>query len=392
MARLAEKKDCTGCGACFSVCGANAITMTEDLEGFLYPNMDAKRCVNCKKCTAVCPVINCTSGRKTVLKAYGLKNRNLSIRKQSASGGAFSAIAEYMINHYNAYIFGAKFDSEFNVVHDYTSSIEGLTAFRGSKYIQSNLNDCFKEIKRLLSEGKYVMFTGTPCQVHGLVEFLGHKYDNLLTVDLICHGLPSPKIWKSFLEFVEQKYKAKLRFCNLRSHWQGVHTKLFFEKKSFEDRKDILSFLDIFYSSYAMRPSCYRCRYTNLNRVSDITIADFWGIENVRADFKDEFGVSIALINSEKGINVFENLKDNIQYFETDVSKTNQPHLKYPIKVSSEKDRNEFWNTYNRFGYDILAKRYSRYGFVNNLKRNFNIALTMLKSVIKEVIRYDKKL
>lgn len=207
MLQLTDKQDCCGCHACASVCARQCITMQEDNEGFLYPVVDASTCTDCGLCEKVCPVINQDEPRKP-LKVYAAKNRNEEIRRQSSSGGIFTPLAESVIRD-GGVVFGAKFDKDWNVVHAWTDTIEGITDFRGSKYVQSTIGDAYREAREFLKQGRKVLFSGTPCQIAGLRKFLRKEYDNLLAVDVVCHGVPSPLVWRKYLEETRVKLRAE---------------------------------------------------------------------------------------------------------------------------------------------------------------------------------------
>lgn len=198
MINIIEKKDCCGCSACVSICPKHCITMSLDNEGFLYPQVDNESCIDCGLCEKVCLVLNQGKECKP-FQVYAAKNINEEIRMKSSSGGIFTLLAEQIL-HEGGVVFGARFNADWEVIHDYTETKEGLAAFRGSKYVQSRLGDSFCQAEHFLRQGRKVMFTGTPCQIAGLKLFLRKTYDNLLTVDFICHGVPSPGVWKKYLE------------------------------------------------------------------------------------------------------------------------------------------------------------------------------------------------
>ena len=210
MIQIVDKSQCCGCTACVSVCPKQCIAMQEDEEGFLYPVVDTSLCIDCNLCQKVCPELHPMNTR-TPLHVYAAKHKDEQIRLASSSGGIFTLLAEKVIDE-GGVVFGARFNASWEVVHDYTETKEGLTAFRGSKYVQSWLGNCFSKVRSFLSEGRKVMFTGTPCQVAGLKQYLRKEYDNLLTVDVVCHGVPSPKVWRMYLDEVARKGK-KNQFC-----------------------------------------------------------------------------------------------------------------------------------------------------------------------------------
>ena len=208
MIEIIDKKNCCGCWACVQQCPKQCISMIEDDEGFLYPKVDKGICINCHLCEYVCPIINTDAPRKP-LETYAAINKDEQIRLESSSGGIFSAIAEYIIND-GGVVFGAKFNDKWEVIHDYTETIDGLAQFRGSKYVQSQIGDNYKKAKQFLTSGRKVLFSGTPCQIAGLKHFLKKEYENLLTVDFICHGVPSPGVWREYL-------KEEVATCNLKN-------------------------------------------------------------------------------------------------------------------------------------------------------------------------------
>ena len=206
MIDIKEKNNCCGCSACVQICPKQCISMAADNEGFLYPQVNSAICIDCGLCEKVCPVINQSAPREPLV-VYAAKNNNEDIRLKSSSGGIFTLLAEKVIEE-GGVVFGAKFDADWNVVHDYTETIEGLAAFRGSKYVQSIIGDNFKTAKQFLNNGRKVLFSGTPCQIAGLKKYLRKEYDNLLTVDVVCHGVPSPMVWRDYLDYKRAKRAA----------------------------------------------------------------------------------------------------------------------------------------------------------------------------------------
>jgi len=351
--KLADKQICTGCAACYSICVPWAcISMKEDAEGFLYPVVDEKKCTQCKQCERICPAIVQGKERKP-LNVYAAKNPNEEIRKESSSGGMFTLLAEHVINE-GGVVFGARFNADWEVVHDYTETIQGLAAFRGSKYVQSEIGDMYIKARYFLSTGRTVLFSGTPCQIAGLKAFLQKDYDNLLTVDLVCHGVPSPLVWKKYLEEViskiisttppntrivvfDIKFRDKIygwkplltfsisfivdksmdiknisiiKFRDKRHGWGKNHftiTSFDKDKKTvtFIENSNINSFMKGFLQNLYLRPSCYNCQAKSFRSGSDITIADYWGIQNVLPEFDDEKGVSLVMVNTEKGREIY---------------------------------------------------------------------------------------
>lgn len=324
MIQIVDKSQCCGCTACVSVCPKQCIAMQEDEEGFLYPVVDTSLCIDCNLCQKVCPELHPMNTR-TPLHVYAAKHKDEQIRLASSSGGIFTLLAEKVIDE-GGVVFGARFNASWEVVHDYTETKEGLTAFRGSKYVQSWLGNCFSKVRSFLSEGRKVMFTGTPCQIAGLKQYLRKEYDNLLTVDVVCHGVPSPKVWRMYLDEVARKGKkntvlphsihgrdALIKGISFRDKclgWKKYSFALTLSEATADGEKNtvLLSsvftenlYMNVFLSNLSLRLSCYACPAKAGKSGSDITIADFWGIEDVLPDFEDDKGISLVLSYSEKG-------------------------------------------------------------------------------------------
>ena len=335
MIDIKDKKDCCGCHACFTVCAKHCITMQSDEEGFLYPVVDKNACTDCGLCEKVCPVINQSEPRKP-LKVYAAKNKNEEIRRQSSSGGIFTLLAEKVIAE-GGVVFGARFDEEWNVVHSWADTIEGIAAFRGSKYVQSTIGDTYREAKDFLKQGRKVLFSGTPCQIAGLKKYLRKEYDNLLTVDVVCHGVPSPLVWRTYLDETRKRLRAKrgagknsvplsmdelpvitgISFRDKTNGWKkyGFHLRYAASEaaentvsaSAIKEEKIVLEpftnniFMKGFLANLYLRPSCYACAVRSGKSGSDISIADFWGVHNFYPEFDDDKGVGLILLNSEKG-------------------------------------------------------------------------------------------
>lgn len=338
MIDIKEKKDCCGCGACVQRCPKSCISMREDNEGFLYPEVNKEICIDCGLCEKVCPVINQSEERKP-MAVYAAKHKDERIRLASSSGGVFTAIAESVIDE-GGVVFGARFDKNWSVIHGYTETKEGLAAFRGSKYVQSRIGESYKDTEAFLKTGRKVLFSGTPCQIAGLKRFLRKEYDNLLTVDFICHGVPSPGVWREYLKeetarqcggknSVLSHPKDKLgdvrieniSFRDKRLGWKKFSFALTLSTTNGSGAKNtvLLSeplnkniFLRGFLADLYLRPSCHACPAKKFKSGSDVTIGDFWGVQNVMPEIDDNLGCSIVYMNNRnKYIN---NLKDKIVY------------------------------------------------------------------------------
>lgn len=363
------KHECTGCGACSKVCPAHSINMVANAEGFLEPNIDELSCIKCGKCSKICP-----SGKSfknnfalNELQAFSFTGNDADALKESSSGGAFSALAQEVIKR-GGVVFGAKFDENYNVIQTGIDKLENMNAIRGSKYVQSDTKDTYLEAKRYLADSRIVLYVGTPCQIAGLYAALGYKdYENLFTVDILCHGVPSGALFKSYIAYLEDKY-GKITSYLFRDktkygwgHWGSFkHT----DSRSKNHIKYFVVANDYFYSLYFkecnFRECCYSCKYAALPRIADITLGDCWGIEEINPRAYSKKGVSLILINNEKGRALFDhsirhdqvtslNANDVIKYNMTIVSPAKRPP-----------SRDTFYDDYIKFGFEESAKRYCR--------------------------------
>lgn len=312
MIKIEDKKDCCGCSSCVQVCPQKCISFTEDREGFSYPKVNHKQCSECGLCEKVCPILqNKNKSVQQPIKVYAAKNKKEDIRRHSSSGGIFTLLAEETIKQ-GGVVFGARFDEKWDVVHDYTETIDGLASFRGSKYVQSRIGDNYLKARTILKEGRKVLFSGTPCQIAGLKSFLRKEYENLLCVDFVCHGIPSPKVWHYYLKSYSNN-KNRIDNINFRDKthgWKNYSIVISLSTKTTVEEKDTVSqskifkkdpFMNVFLQNVSIRPSCYDCRFRSLKSGADITIGDFWGIEKINHAFDDDKGVSLVIINTEKG-------------------------------------------------------------------------------------------
>lgn len=308
MIDINDKKDCCGCSACEQCCPKNCIIFEMDSEVFLYPSVDMNRCIDCGLCERVCPVINQNQESKPLL-TLAARNKDDIVRKESSSGGVFTAISEYVLNR-GGIVYGASFDKDWSVRHIRVSSIRDLTKLRGSKYVQSCLGDSFKRVKADLTNGIEVVFSGTPCQVAGLKNYLRKDYQNLITVDTVCHGVPSPGIWSSYLDglHIDRSQIASVSMRAKPEGWKQYRVQLtaingdYLINQPFYDNHYMMAFL----RDYSIRPSCFDCPTKSGRSGSDITLGDFWGIETVDSSIDDNKGLNLLLINTEKGRKLIE--------------------------------------------------------------------------------------
>ncbi len=314
-------EDCTGCGACAAVCPKACIAMKPDSEGFLYPQIDTTRCVNCHRCEQVCPV------HQGVLlfdetKAVAAQNQNDSIRQSSSSGGVFTALAERILED-GGVVCAAAYDDKFAVVHKITNQAERLAAFRGAKYAQSHSGHLFGEIKTLLAADTPVLFVGTPCQCAGLRSYLGKKPENLLLVDMVCHGVPSPDVWQRYLD-LRRSTNGEISAINLRNKSTGW-SRYAYSVEICHENGTVYSvpqgqdpFMRGFTSDLYLRPSCSRCSFKGYERCTDLTLGDCWGIWELMPEFDDNQGTSLLLIHSTKGQEMWQSIQDDFRHVELD--------------------------------------------------------------------------
>jgi len=369
-----KKEDCCGCTACMNICPKQAITMIADDEGFLYPSINQELCIECDLCKKVCSFHDNyrISGNYNQPLVYAAKHRNDEVRMHSSSGGMFTAISDYILSN-DGIVYGAAFDEQFRVHHQKAETKEERNKFRGSKYVQSNLHGIFKDIKEELIKGRAVLFTGTPCQNAGLHAYLNKNYENLYLCDIICHGTPSQMIFENYIHYCQRKKRSRIIEYNCRYKGNGWHTHT--EKAVYangkEDSKSLLSqsYKALFYSHLALRPACHNCKFCNFSRPSDITIADFWGIEKCIPDFDDDKGVSLVLVNSPKGLDLFQAIREILYYRESNTRDCLQHNLHSPFMASMQ--REQFWRDYRDKGFDYVLKRYVAYGFIRTRTKIF---------------------
>ena len=302
MPTLASPETCTGCAACLNACAHSAITMTADAEGFLAPNVDNNKCVECKLCEKVCPVISPIQDKGVIHpRAYAVWSE--PDRRVSSSGGAFSAFARHVLSQ-GGVVFGAAFDEYLHCKHIEIQEIDDLVALRGSKYVQSELGDTFIQVRKHLRANRKVLFCGTPCQVAGLKNFLRKPYPNLLTLDLICHGVPSDAVFQSYLKKISSRFAADVEGYEFRDRdgWGFSPSVSICGKFRRIYGVDAL-YMEAFNASAIFRKCCYQCPYSDIPRVGDCTLGDFWGIGRYGKPFKHDTmkGVSLVLTNSSQG-------------------------------------------------------------------------------------------
>lgn len=366
MITIKDKASCTGCSACYSVCPTGAIKMVEDKEGFKYPKIDKEKCIECGLCDKTCPLLN--SDKKnmverneepTVMAAW---SKNTHTRLDSTSGGIFSELATSIYND-NGYVVGAIYNDDWMVEHTLSNHIHDLDNIRSSKYLQSNILNTFTEIKEKLKEGKKVFICGSPCQISGLYNYLKKDYENLYTCDFICRGVNSPKIFKKYINYLEKKYHSKvkkIKFKNKIHGWHNFSTKIDFENgQTYIGGRYVDSYM-VGYLKYNafIRPCCYECQFKDLPRVADITLADFWGIDEIDKSLDNNQGTSMVLLNSKKGEELFEKIKPNIAYKQIKSDKAFNGNVCMSKSVEKTEARDQVFKDIDKLTYKELSSHY----------------------------------
>lgn len=381
---------CCGCRCCEQVCPKKAIYFKEDEEGFEKPLINYEKCINCGVCLNRCPQFSDTTNNSFVQKVYAAKISNINEQKTSSSGGIFSALANYVIKK-QGYVCGAVYEGR-KVKHYITNDKNELNKFKGSKYVQSDTMDTYSKIKELLENERLVLYSGTPCQIAGLKMYLRKEYENLITVDLICHGVPSQKLLRNYFKYLDNKYKGEVIEYNFRSKekdiW-GTNSKVIYKKDGKIKTDYIRSSLDPYYKSFlegkTYRKCCYTCKYASAQRIGDITLGDYWGVEEFHPEFKDYNGVSLVLVNTKTGKNVFEKIEDEIVYVESSIeyAKKYNHNLNAPVNMSDDR-----YNAYENLGsldFNTYAKKSLK--FKKELKEIIkSIIPQSIKNIIKEII------
>lgn len=350
---------CFGCGICVYICPTKAIVLKENEKGYVYPHIDKHKCIECGKCDKFCTKNE--KLQKTFPKEmYAIKNKDKDIRFKSTSGGVFYEIAKSVILK-KGIVYGCLIDDENKVKHSRAENIDSLNNFMGSKYVQSDLNDIFQMLVKDINEDKIVLFSGTPCQCYAIKRMLENKHcdlGKLILCDFLCHGVPSASFFKNWINFIEKKYKGKVECYKFRDKGKlknppdprGIRFNIVKNKKT----KDIYNidindlFFDMFLGNYILRESCYSCNYIGFDRVSDFTLADYWGCENHYASFFDTNGISLLFVNTENGQNIYEMIKHRFDYVNVKANNTLQKPLVKAAKKPEDYDK--FWLIYLKKG------------------------------------------
>lgn len=354
---------CCGCSACLQICPQKCITFIKDHEGFYYPQVNKDVCIDCGLCEKVCPELHQFEVNKTS-KAYAVINRQDNVRLQSSSGGFFSALAQNFIDK-GGYVFGARFDKSWNVIHSCTNNSEELQFFRGSKYVQSNMNNCYIRAKDLLKKGENVLFTGTPCQILALNNFLRKDYSNLITAEVVCHGVPSPLVWNKYLYSLKKKlihddsYQyTSINFRDKKLGWIKFSQSFVLESNTNREKiyySETVSenlFMRGFLRHLYLRPSCHQCPAKGFVSRSDFTIADFWGYHSDNDYLNMKNGISLVFVNTPKAESLFDKL--DITYEEHDIHGILKSNYALSHSFPPSRNRKKFFQYLNSSEVDLL--------------------------------------
>lgn len=383
MIDIQNKNKCCGCSACKSACPKHCITFYVDKEGFQYPQVDKYTCIKCDICEKVCPYVM-DVGNKKPTGVYAAKYYD-SVRQQSSSGGIFTALAKSIIKQ-KGVVVGAAFDDEWTVKHIIIENETELLRLQGSKYVQSYLGDIFPRAKKILDTGQLVLFSGTPCQVHGLKNYLRKDYNNLLCVEVICHGVPSPLIWKTYLSSIipPDKNLININFRDKRRGWLNYGLTLCFAdgSESYQSRERNL-YLKGYLSNTFLRPSCYNCPSKDGKSGADISLGDYWGVNHYHNEIYDNKGVSLVMVYTEKGKEVFGTLDVDSVESSYDSIFTSNGMIAYSTPIPD--DRDLFWTEFQFSGLKALNN------VIQRRKPKFSISLrNTIRILVRTFIRKEK--
>lgn len=391
MIQIKNKVDCCGCNACGDICGKNAIIFKTDKEGFWYPEVDLDKCVGCGLCEKVCPIINIKDLKKNDLPqsiCYAAEHKNLEVVFDSTSGGLFSALADIMYKN-GGYVGGAVFNEDFSVKQYISNDKTDLPRLRSSKYLQSHFDGFYKQVRDLLKAGEKVLVCGSPCQMAAMRSFLRKDYDNLIIADYICRGANSPKVWRKYLDSYEERYGSKVVYCKAKSKeygWRNLTQKVILENgKAYYETKDQSNFTKGYLQTGVYcRPSCYDCKFKGYPRISDITLADFWGIENVDKSLEKNLGTSLVMVNSKKGAAYFEQVKKRINYVNVSFDSIEAGNPSLNLSIDSPKvSRDVFFEDLDKLTFLKIAEKYispNKIGIRSQIKKMIKYLFLIMRT------------
>lgn len=383
MITITDKSKCSGCSACYSICPKEAIIMKDDNEGFLYPEVDNGKCVDCGLCDKVCPVNAPAKTNERITKKYVVQNLDDSERIHSTAGGFFSVVARFVIEDLNGVVFGVGFNDKNEIIHKKATTIEELSDMRGSKYVQSNLGSTFNQIKELLHKGRTVLFVGTPCQVNAVEKLINSENlrKNLITIDLMCMAVSSPRIYSDWIKFLENKYHSKVKKVAFRDKSYGYSTanvRIQFESgKILEQHKDAKSMCKLMFSGYNMRPACYECAFRCIDRAGDFTIGDFHSIDKVEPSMDDDKGTTCLWVHSQKANQIMAEIQESLKIKLLDEKCSSCLSKTLRIKSIPE-DRKDFFIDAETLSYEDLTKKWIKNSFKSVLSNNLRPIINKL--------------
>lgn len=393
MINITDKSKCCGCTACSSICTHDAITMEPDSLGFLYPVVNTSKCVNCGLCDKVC-AFKSEYDKSLNLSfpiAYAVRHKNMKEIETSRSGAAFIALSDVILDMGGA-VYGAGFKDHFRVAHKKAITKTERDEFKGSKYVQSDLSGVFRQVKEDLKNNLIVLFSGTPCQTSGLRSFIPSKFsDKLYLIDIVCHGVPSPYIWRDYIDYLEHKTGMTVTTVNFRDKsregWSS-HVESFIYNNNNNNTYSTYSYL--FYQHISFRHSCSKCPFTNLKRPSDITIADYWGWERTDPEFnKDNKGCSLVLCNTHKGMEWFKKASIDLNIRNAEIKNIMQPHLSSPME--SHPKRELFEKYYIHHGFEKTMNHFGMMGWRHVLKNQLKRIKYLIQHpevITKKIAKY----
>ncbi len=359
-----NKNDCFGCAACVQVCPSGAITFSQDSEGFRYPEIHGAKCTDCGLCRRSCPIFKDIQALSAPFpQVYAMWSKDDNIRSTSTSGGVFAVLASHVLSK-KGVVFGAAFDEDIRVVHTGIYNQEQLWRLQGSKYAQSITGDTFKEVKALLQAGRAVLYSGTPCQISGLYSYLGKDYELLCTCDCVCHGVPSPLVFELYKSHLEKTNASEIKSFNFRNKsagWKNYNIKVDFKNGSqhridFKDDPYMRGFIGNMY----LRPSCHSCKYASVQRQSDITLADFWGVDKFDPGLDDDKGTSLILANSSAGLELLEACRDALSIHKADLPAAARGNPSLTGPSSPHRRRGEFFSRMAQSDFAALEAEFLR--------------------------------
>lgn len=380
MIQITDKSSCCGCAACVQICPKKCISFDKDEKGFCYPKVDLSRCIKCGLCEAVCPYIQPMQKREPI-KVLAAINQDEEIRLKSSSGGIFTMLAENIINA-GGVVFGAAFDKSWKSEHRYTETIDGLEAFRGAKYIQSYIEETFKQVKSFLLTGRKVLFSGTGCQIAGLRLFLRKDYENLLTVEVACHGVPSPSVWRAYIDDIADGNLNKIKsisFRDKRHGWNSYGIAITTYEGTFYESASTNPYMQSFLKDLSLRPSCTNCPAKRGASGSDIIIGDFWGVDNMHPEIYDNKGCSLVLVNTQSGKELLNRL--NIKGIEITYEESYRYNPCLIQSAAESRYASLFWNEFKRTGIRACERTLK---LINSSKPKRILALILSKLLKNE--------